>query len=456
MQGLGYVGAAMAIATANARDDNGAACFDVIGVERDDARGSARALALQTGRFPYATADTALEAAAADAHAYGNLSATTDPAAYELASVAVCDVHLDVIEDADGVRADTSVLEGAVRTLGERLPAGALVIVETTVPPGTCERLVAPILAAACRERGLAADAIALAHSYERVMPGPDYLRSITNFWRVYAGRDDAAAAACAAFLGRVVNVQDYPLRRLASMTASETAKVLENSYRAANIAFIDEWGRLAEAYGIDLFEVLDAVRDRPTHDNIRQPGFGVGGYCLTKDPLLPLASVRAFLPDVPLSFPFAELAVHINRAMPQANLARITALLDGSLVGRRLLLLGVAYRGEVDDTRYSPAEAFYRAAIAAGASVRCHDPLVRHWEELGIDIDPELPSAGTVDAVVLAVPHMAYRALDVVAWLGAAKPLVYDCDNVLSGAMRQALRAHGCRVESTGRGSGL
>ncbi|MEQ8662316.1 MAG: nucleotide sugar dehydrogenase, partial [Gammaproteobacteria bacterium] len=412
--------------------------------------------ALHGGHFPYATSDGALMAAAAAAKTCGNLAATTDADAYALAAIAIVDVHLDVVEDAAGIRADTSVLEAAVRTLGARLPAGALVIVETTVPPGTCERVVAPILAAACAERGLAADAIALAHSYERVMPGPDYLRSITNFWRVYAGRDDAAAAACAAFLEKVINVRDYPLRRLASMTASETAKVLENSYRAANIAFIDEWGRLAEAWGIDLFEVLDAVRDRPTHDNIRQPGFGVGGYCLTKDPLLPLASARAFLPGLPLDFPFAELAVRVNRAMPAANLARITALLGGSLAGRALLLMGVAYRAEVDDTRYAPAAAFYHAAVAAGATVRCHDPLVRHWDELDLAIAPALPPAEAVDAIVFAVPHAAYRELDVVGWLGAARPLVYDCDNVLPGTMRATLRAHGCRVESTGRGLGL
>jgi nucleotide sugar dehydrogenase len=446
----------MAAATASARDDDGRRCFDVIGVERPDARGQARATAMHDGRFPFSSDDGDLLEAVRTAHAAGNLVATTDPAAYRLADVVIVDVHLDVVEDPHGIRAEMEPFEAAIETLAEHVPRGCLIIVETTVPPGTCENRVAPVLDRACARRGLPGNGILLAHSFERVMPGPGYLRSVTDFWRVYAARDETAATACADFLGRVVNTRDYPLRRLKSMTASETAKVLENSYRAANIAFIEEWGRLAEASGVDLFEVLEAIRDRPTHSNIRQPGFGVGGYCLTKDPLFPIASSRAFLPGLDLSFPFAELSIAVNRRMPIANLDRIEAFLGGALDGRTLLLMGVAYRSEVDDTRHAPSEAFYRQAIARGATVRCHDPLVRRWQETGIEIAPGLPDPAGVDAVVFAVPHGRYRDLDVAAWLGDATPLVYDCDNVLPASMRERLRGRGCRVESTGRGEGL
>jgi len=456
VQGLGYVGAAMAAAVAAARDARGDPVYDVVGVERADERGHARAGALAAGRFPFLSPDADLVGAITRAHADGNLTATTDPAVYALAAVVVVDVHLDVVEGPDGPDADTRVLEAAIATLGEHLSTGALVVVETTVPPGTCAHLVRPVLSRTARARGLPEDAFLLAHSYERVMPGPGYLQSIVNFWRVYAGEDAAAADACETFLKAVINTRDFPLRRLHSMTASETAKVLENSYRATNIAFIEEWGRFAEAAGVDLFEVLDAVRDRPTHSNIRQPGFGVGGYCLTKDPLLPVASARAYLPDVDLAFPFARLAVETNRRMPVGNLDRVERALGGELRGRSLALMGVAYRSEVDDTRYAPSEAFYREALARGARVVCHDPYVRHWEEQGLDLEPELPDPTGVDAVVFAVPHGPYRDLDVVAWLGDARPLVHDCDNVLRAATRAALRAHGCRVVSTGRGEGL
>jgi UDP-N-acetyl-D-glucosamine dehydrogenase len=368
----------------------------------------------------------------------------------------VVDVHLDLGADPTGVpRASVEGFEKAIRTLGREMSAGSLVMVETTVPPGACASIVAPALADELKHRGMPLDAILLAHSYERVMPGPDYFDSIVNFWRVYSGHTPAAADACAAFLSAVVDTEKYPLRRLGSTTASETAKVLENSYRAVNIAFIEEWGRFAEKCGIDLFEVIEAIRDRPTHVNIRQPGFGVGGYCLTKDPLFAAAASRQFLNDGTLDFPFCSEAVEINRRMPLVNLDRIEKLLGG-LEGKSIVLLGVAYRSEVDDTRYAPAELFFREAERRGAHVRCHDPHVRHWSELDMVIPEQLPDAAGVDAVVFAVPHRAYRNLDVLSWLSANRPLIYDCDNVLSRSVRTHLRAAGMTVESTGRGWGL
>jgi UDP-N-acetyl-D-glucosamine dehydrogenase len=157
--------------------------------------------------------------------------------------------------------------------------------------------------------------------SYERVMPGRDYFRSIIDFWRVYAGSTPHAAEVCAAFLSKVIHVDRYPLTRLHSTTASETGKLLENSYRALNIAFIEEWGRFAEAVGVDLFEVIDAVRMRPTHSNMRQPGFGVGGYCLTKDPLLAGIAARDLFRRSDISFTFSQQAVGVNDRMPLRTL---------------------------------------------------------------------------------------------------------------------------------------
>lgn len=455
IQGLGFVGAAMAAAVAGA-EDAGRRRFEVIGVDLDTPEGRRRAAAIDRGQFPFHCPDDKLQAAIAGAHAAGNLRGTTDEAVYDQADIVVVDVPLDVTDTADaGPACDFTGFEAAIRTLGRRLRPGTLVMVETTVPPGTCAQLAAPILAAEFDARGLPPDGVLLAHSYERVMPGPGYFDSIVNFWRVYAGHTDEAAERCADFLSQVVNVADYPLRRLQSTTASETAKVLENSYRAVNIAFIEEWGRLAEAGGVDLFQVIAAVRDRPTHDNIRQPGFGVGGYCLPKDPLFPAVAARTFLAGQPLSFPFSAAAVETNRRMPIANLDRLEALF-GPLAGRTLLLLGVAYRPEVDDTRSAPAEAFLREAARRGATIRCHDPYVRHWQELAMDIPDGLPDPQDVDGVVLAVGHRMYRDLDVAAWLGGARPFVYDCDNVLGDDMRARLRSLGMAVESTGRGRGL
>lgn len=335
------------------------------------------------------------------------------------------------------------------------MPSGSLIIVETTTPPGTCAEVVAPELSKALKARGLSADSLMLAHAYERVMPGDEYLNSVNNFWRVYAGHSEQAADACEQFLSKIINVKDFPLTRLMSTTASETAKVLENTYRAVNIAFMEEWGRFAESVGIDIFEIVDAIRMRPTHSNIRQPGFGVGGYCLPKDPYLAHIGARYFFNVKNLDFDFSDQAVRKNATMPLVSLDKIEKLLGGQLESKRLLLLGVSYRQDVGDTRYCPSETFVLEAEARGAVVLCHDPLVREWKELGLELPEKIPDVDGFDAVIFAVPHGTYRELDVESWVGSARPLIFDADNVLSRSQRRELRARGCRVASIGRGAG-
>ncbi len=453
VQGLGFVGAAMCLALASARDATGAPCYRVAGLELDTPLGRERATVLDSGRFPFAAMDPALAEAAAAAHATGTLAAGTDPEILARADVIVVNVGLDVEtpEDAPPRAAMAGFLAG-VREIARRMRPNALVVIETTVPPGTTSRVVAPLLAEGLAARGLPADAFLLAHAYERVMPGPDYLRSITHFWRCYAGHTEAAAATCADFLARFIDTVAFPLTRLSSTVASETAKIMENSYRAVTIAMMEEWGRFAEAAGIDLFEVIDAIRMRPTHANMRTPGFGVGGYCLTKDPLFAGIAARDILGLGDMAFPFAEQAVAINAVMPLVSVTRIAEVLGG-LDGKRLLLMGVSYRGDVADTRSSASADFLRAAEARGATVTPHDPLVREWPELGLTIAVALPDPAGFDAVVMAVDHRAYRSLDFPAWLGAARPLIFDANRVLSAAQRASLAAIGAPLASIGRG---
>jgi UDP-N-acetyl-D-glucosamine dehydrogenase len=451
VQGLGFVGTAMALATASARERDGSPAFDVVGVELDSPSGRERVEAINSGRLPIRSADPELGDALARAVEAGNLRATTDDEAYASAEVAVVDIGLDVTDRGDEPRVDLEDLRAAVHGLAARMPKGALIVVETTVPPGTCEKVIAPEIDLALQQRGLPPGSILLAHAYERVMPGADYFDSIVNFWRVYAGHTPDAADACEAFLSKVVNTADYPLTRLSSTTASEIAKVLENTYRATTIAFMEEWGRFAEAVDVDLFEVIDAIRMRPTHSNIRQPGFGVGGYCLTKDPLFAQYGAHELFGLRELEFPFSRRAVEVNDVMPLVTLDKLDELLGG-LAGRRVLLLGVSYREGVGDTRYSPSAAFLAHARERGAKVIAHDPLVTQWEEEA-ELASELPSPEGFDALVFAVPHAEYVAMDVAAWLGEARPLVVDAAKVLQTEQLRRVAAAGSRVWSIGRG---
>nr|HIL74860.1 nucleotide sugar dehydrogenase [Rhodospirillales bacterium] len=452
IQGLGFVGAAMAVSVASARDAQGLPIFNVFGVDLPNSSGFTAIAALNEGRFPMPTIDAKLISSTKLAHENGNLIATSDESVYGLAEVIVCDINLDLVEDKQSPDVDLESFEAGIRAIGRNMRPGTLVLIETTVPPGTCARVVAPALANELDYRAEAPDSFLLAHSFERVMPGAGYFDSIVNFWRVYAGHTPEAAAACRKFLEKVVNTRDFPMTELASTTASEITKVMENSYRAVNIAFIEEWTRFAEAVKVDLFEVIDAIRKRPTHSNIMQPGFGVGGYCLTKDPLFAKIAAHRLFDRKDLSFPFCEHAVAVNDAMPQGSLQRLELMLGG-LKGKRIALFGVSYRQDVGDTRYSPSETFFHIAVEKGAIVKVHDPLVIKWVELGLELDPVPPVASSIDAAVFAVPHREYREMDVIAWADGAKPAVLDANNVLTPKQCQELRATGCKVESIGRG---
>ena len=456
IQGLGFVGAAMAVAVASARTSAGKARYQVVGVDQDTAEGRRRVEALNRGDFPFPTTDACLQAELQRAIHQKNLLATKEEHVYETADVVVIDIAQDIEFDQEQPEFDLTNLERAFISVARRVPSDSLILVETTVPPGTCERVLTQLLNKELMNRGLMENAVHLAHSFERVMPGDKYLNSITNFWRVYAGATEEAADICEGFLNTFIDVDRFPLTRLDSMTASETTKVMENTYRAVNIAFIDEWTKYAEAIGVDLYEILDAIRVRPTHSNIRFPGIGVGGYCLTKDPAFAPASVRQFFNNPSLKFPFSDLARKINNEMPSHSAERLIDLLGGSVSNKRILVLGVSYRPNVGDTRYSPIAALVDSLEKKNARVTAYDPLVEYWQERQMPVHQSLPSADLFDAVIFAVPHEEILKLDLYAWLAGAKPAILDAANCLSRAKRQKCRRAGVRVESVGRGEGL
>jgi nucleotide sugar dehydrogenase len=454
VQGLGFVGVAMATAIASARDDAGLPRYLVIGLDLPIPVGRAKVEAIGSGQLPFATTDEQFKAAFVEAVSSGNLVATTDERVLALGDVTVIDIHLDLDLTAKPPKAALEPFRRAIATVGKYAKPGSLVLVETTVPPGTTATVVQPTIQTALADRGLPADCVHIAHSYERVMPGPQYFDSIVRFWRVYAGTDESSAEACAAFLETVILTEEFPLTRLSSTTASETAKVLENSYRAMSIAFMDEWGRFAESLAIDLFEVIEAIRVRPTHSNIREPGLGVGGYCLTKDPAFPQVSLSEFFPDVHVDFPLTTLAMQVNSQMPLATVARLEEVLGGSLSAKHILLMGIAYRPDVEDTRYSASIVLAEALVAAGAVVHAHDPLAHEWPLEASTLTASLPAAVEFDAIVFTVAHSSFITLDIVDWLGSARPWIVDANHVLTTEQRTRLSATGySRIFSIGRG---
>ena len=413
VQGLGFVGAVMSIVCANALNED----YAVIGVDLADENNYWKIKGINDGIFPIESSDPKVENLFRKSKIKNNLYATWDTYAYTKADVIIVDINLDVDKkstkwnDLQGYDVNLNNFKKAIKTIGQNCKQDALILVETTVPPGSCEKIVKPIIKEEFLKRDLEFENISIAHSYERVMPGPNYIDSIQNFYRVYSGINNKSADKAEAFLKTIISTKKYPLTRLDGTNATEMAKVLENSYRAMNIAFMVEWSRFAEEANVDIFQVVKAIRMRPTHSNMMLPGIGVGGYCLTKDPLLASWSKKNLF-NSEKGLGQSEMGVMINDKMPQYAFEYLKKKINFKLSNKKILLLGVSYLNDVGDTRYSPVELFYNCLIDEKAKVYLHDPFVTYWEEKEISVENNLEKviSEKYDIIVISTGHSKYR----------------------------------------------
>jgi UDP-N-acetyl-D-glucosamine dehydrogenase len=462
VQGLGFVGAAVAAVIASAADDRGNPLHFVIGVDLPTPDGYWKVAKINAGATPIASADDELARLTLKAvHESRNLRATTCEEAYAIADVILVDVQLDAhrtVNSQVGIRVDLESFVSAIRTIGRNMRPDALVLIETTVPVGMTDDVVLPTLRDERLARGIDAPVL-LAHAYERVMPGPQYVSSIRAHPRAFAGADERSAEATREFLSTFITAAGGAgLTQLENPVSSELAKLLENSYRATNIAFIHEWTLLAEKLGVNLFQIIDAIRVRKgTHDNMRYPGFGVGGYCLTKDSLLAQWGASQLLGSEN-HLPMTLDALQTNALMPLHTARLVEEAAAGDLEGAIVAVCGVSYIPDVADTRSSPAEVLVDELIAAGAALRVHDPNVREWvERPDIPIIMELEEAlYGVDGVVLTVPHLAFRRLSasqLAQHVRRSGGFLVDAFNIVTDETAVELHAAGWRVLGVGKG---
>lgn len=489
VMGVGFVGAVMAGVIADSVDNTtGKSGKFVIGMQRPSTRSYWKIHYLNKGIPPVEAEDPEVPALI---HRCVNekktLVATFTYDVLSLADVVVVDVQCDYHKEALGNvrqgRAEISALEECLRIVGEKIKPECLVLIETTVPPGTTQYIAYPIIKKALEKRGFEHSEPVLAHSFERVMPGRNYVASIRDFWRVCSGVNEESRQRVESFLSSVLNVEQFPLTVLDSPIESETCKVVENSYRATILAFLHEWSVFAERNGIDLIKVIDAIKVRPTHSNIIFPGPGIGGYCLPKDGGLGIWAYQTLLGFEDDIFKITPQAIDINdtRALHVARLVRDALRNMGKIVAAsKVAVLGVSYREDVGDTRYSGSELLVRKLAEMGAEISVHDPYVKHWWEFenqdsypapgcslarlfrNQDKLTELRIAGSIadtlknaDAVVLAVRHRHYRSLvpeELVEMAG--KPMaVVDCFGILDDDKIRRFFDLDCEVKGLGRG---
>jgi len=488
VMGVGFVGAVMAAIIADTVDTKtGKPSKFVIGCQRPSTRSYWKIPLLSRGVSPVKAEDPEVEPMIARCvNEKKTLIATYNNDCLGLADCVVVDVQCDYTKhDLGNVRtgeAEMSALEATMRTIGDKVGPECLVLIETTVAPGTTEFVAYPIMRKAFRKRGMESAPL-LAHSFERVMPGREYVKSIRDFWRVCSGCNNTARQRVVKFLNEVLNTDEFPLTVMDRPIESETTKIVENSFRATLLAFMDEWSLFAERNGVDIGKVIKAIKMRPTHSNMIFPGPGVGGYCLPKDGGLGYWAYKHILGFEDDIFQITTTAIDINdtRGLHAAELTRDALRNMGRYIaGSTILLCGASYREDVGDTRYSGSEMVVRKLTEMGADVRVHDPYVDHWYELesqdtypapghswsrffrnqdelvNTRVQKDLPQTlRGAEALVLAVRHSPYLDLDpdeVVKWAGGPIAVV-DCFCILTDERIRRYFELGCEVKALGRG---
>jgi UDP-N-acetyl-D-glucosamine dehydrogenase len=323
---------------------------------------------------------------------------------------------------------DLTYIVKSAEAIAARLRPGQLIVLESTTYPGTTRQVVLPLLLARGLEPG---SDFFLAFSPEREDPGnPQF--SAPTIPKVVGGMDPASLDLAVALYGKVV-VRVVPV---SSTEVAEASKILENTYRAVNIALVNELKMLYDRMGINVWEVIEAARSKPFGFQAFYPGPGLGGHCIPIDPFYLTWVARKY----GLTTRFIELAGEINTAMPTYVVNRVADALNEqckAVKGSTITLLGMAYKKDVDDPRESPGFELMELLLHKGAVVHYNDPHIsvlppmRHYPHLRMasqELTPEFLESQ--DCVLIVTDHSAYDW----PWIAEHAPLIVDTRNAMKG----------------------
>ena len=283
---------------------------------------------------------------------------------------------------------DLSILESALKAIAPYLRKDMLVILESTVEPGTTRNIVAPLLA---KGSGLKQNEFLVAFSPERIDPA-NKLWEVRNTPKLIAGLTDQACEKAIQFYSHFID----RLIKCDSLEIAETSKLLENSFRLINISFINEIAIFCQKLGVDINAVISAAATKPYGFMPFYPSFGVGGHCIPVDPLYLANKAR----EIGAPSRFIDLADQINQEMPGYFVGRAEEKVGG-LRAKKVLVVGVAYKPNVADVRESPAESLIAGLKQKGAQVFWHDELVQEWNG-----EKSSALSSNYDLAILATPH--------------------------------------------------
>jgi UDP-N-acetyl-D-mannosaminuronic acid dehydrogenase len=443
--GMGYAGIPVAALFA---DVSG---FTVVGVQRRSKRSGWKIDWLNDGKNPIGGEEPGLSDLIARVVRRGTFKVVEEISTCRDAEAFLIDVQTPT--DKNRVPNYESLKEVSV-DVGKCVQSGKLVVVESTVAPGTTENVVKPILEKAS---GMSAGKdFSLAFCYERVMVGR-LIRNIVELPRVVGGFDEESTRRAMELYGHIVKAKLCPT----DILTAEVAKVVENTYRDVNIAFANEVALICESLGVDVFKVRDLVNTLPNDPtnpasnpvrNMHFPGAGTGGHCLPKDPWLLKYGL-----DTYGKFKFFPKIIVDSRETNDSMPLHVADLVEDALAergkklkGARVAILGVAFLENSDDTRNTPSATLYRELERRGAKPLLHDPIVRDFDlPFTNDLSKALEGA---DAVVLSTKHAEYLKLSLKTMREKlATPVLVDGRNAFT---LEAARQAGLTYRGVGKGS--
>jgi UDP-N-acetyl-D-mannosaminuronic acid dehydrogenase len=433
---MGYVGIPCAALLA---DVDG---YQVTGLQRRSKRSGWKIEHLNAGKSPFEGDEPGLNELVAKVVEKGSFTVTDDVEVLKDSDIILIDVQTPT--DENHVPQYDSLREVS-KQIGKRIRKGTLVVVESTVAPGTTQNIVQKIIEEHSNMKG--GEDFDLAFAYERVMPGK-LIRNIVHLPRIVGGITSEGADRAVEMYSKIVQANVHKT----DVLTAEVSKTIENAYRDVNIAFANEMALVSESLGVNVYEIIELVNELPSR-MMHIPGAGVGGHCLPKDTWLLRHGLNKY-GSKSVEARFIALAREINNHMP----VHMTLLIEDALEkkgvklkGSTVTILGIAYLENADDTRNTPAAALIRELEERGATVVLHDPYVRDWDLGPHEIERDLLTAAkNSDCLALVTRHRDYNDLDF-AKLGETMRTrtLIDGRNVFS---KDAVSSHGFEYRAVGK----
>jgi len=353
VQGLGVIGSINAYCIAYKKKN-----FDVIGFEAKNKNGKNIIEKINSGHFPFNTTDKKINSIVKTVYKKKNFIVTND---YKLIKkkkspeVILCCLALKYYQNKNKQIIENKKFIESFKEIISTIDEKTLIIVQTSLPPGFSKKYLLPLAIKKLKQNTKGKYNTPLfSYSYERVTPGRNLTNSFLKMPRVFACNNLKAKKNFVLFFSKILNFKNS-LLALDDITECETGKILENSYRAVNIAFINEWMDYSKKLKLNLNKILKYIRLRPTHSNIRYPGLGVGGFCLTKDPIFGRYSHNEIFNYKNDKFLFSTNSISVNKKMILHTIEIMKEKLK-NLRDKKILLVGVTYLEGSDDIRSSPS----------------------------------------------------------------------------------------------------